>query len=766
MSSKILIHLAITLLLPFFSMGFSNSIEDSRTIEISNNCLSFVFVPSDYNGQTISCHNGADGVLTVSAFGGTPPYSYLWEDNSTNFQRTNLNAGTYSVTVSDANGCNLNSSISLDDPDEISITQNISFPVSCINSTDGILSALATGGTQPYSFEWSNGNTDSFADNLSCGSYQLTVTDANGCTRNAIFSLSCPIVMQVDVAATSDHGGFNVSCPEAADGAAAVVVQFGAPPYQYAWSSGSTDANPTNLTAGINTVSVTDFKGCEVVAFVDMTAPVAMELVPNILSDFEGADVSCENATDGNVLLGVVNGTAPYTFLWGNGETTQEAIALPAGSTGVTVTDTIGCVVESFVDLTGYQIAITPQVISDYNGSAISCNGASDGTIKMDVVAGASSPPNVTYAWSNGHDNELLEGIPAGTYTLTVTSPTGCTAYSELTIDNPDAVEAIALATSDYNGFNISIKGMNNGEAVVTPSGGIAPYNILWDNGETNLENENLYAGTQSVSITDANGCQIQASVELTEPTELEGFADVLSDYNGQDISCIGNDDGQAIAIASGAVPPYTFNWSNATSGDSTSNLGAGTHIVTITDANGATLTTMISLFDPQPIELQMQSTSSTNPPSGTATAVVTGGTAPFQFSWDDELSRTSEMIDQVSPGWYRVTVTDANGCEEVESIEVKQSHEIYCIQENMTITPNGDGRNDYFALNCIHPFNNTVEIYDRWGNLVFNTFDYDGTWNAMKNNKEIPDGGYFYIISVALPTGKRTFKGSLTVIR
>lgn len=748
-----------------FSFGFNADL-DFNPPTSSTNCLSFVFIPSDYNGQAITCPGASDGTLSINAFGGTEPYNYQWEDGTFGINRNNLSAGTYSVTVTDFTGCTLSSSITLADPVGLSITQNIVNPVSCISTPDGILNAGVTGGAAPYSFQWGNGNTAATAEDLTCGIYPLTVTDANGCTKTAIFGLQCPPVMEVNITATSDYNGFNVTCPESTNGIAEASVQNGNPPYSYAWSSGATDMTANNLTAGINTLIVTDDNGCSVTAFVEMTAPDAMQLTTTTLSNYEGFAVSCINAADGSASVSVNNGNMPYSFLWESGETSAQAITLTAGENMVSVTDATGCVVSTAVDLSVYEISISDQIISDYNGVAISCHDASDGIIQANVIAGASSPPNVTYAWSTGADQALLENVSGGTYTLTVTSAFGCTATAESTIEAPAPVQGLTTATSDYNGFNISINGLDDGIATVSPEGGVAPYTVLWDNGETSFENESLAAGTQNVLVTDANGCNTELSVELNQPTVLDGYADVLSDYNGYDITCIGNKDGKAIAFGSGAVPPYTYQWSNNITSDSTVQLEAGTHQVTITDANGATFSTEVTLFDPDPIELELQSTPSSNPGDGTVSVVARGGAAPYHFDWNDPLARTGEELDLLSSGWYRVTATDANGCQEEAQIEVEQSLEILCIKRNMVITPNGDGRNDFLTLSCIHPFSNEVEIYDRWGNLAFKAIDYDGSWNGFKREKEVPDGGYYYIIRVALPTGKRTFKGSLTIIR
>jgi len=755
MSKRIPLSLALILCITCISLAFPD-----------NNCLSFVFVPSDYNGQAISCPGAEDGSLTINVLSGAEPYEFLWDNGTTSATRSNLGAGTYNVTISDAAGCSINASISLQDPTPISITHNVIDPVSCINSADGVLQASATGGAGSYSFQWNNGPQTSLNENLACGNYGVTVTDANGCSEDDFHILSCPPPMNVSITPTSDYNGYHVTCPETNGGAAEVTVSLGADPYTYAWSSGEDADIAQNLSGGINSLTVTDAVGCSIISFVELNTPPTMNLIPNVISDFEGAAVSCIDATDGEVLVGVMNGTAPYNFQWENGQSQALATSLSAGSNAVTVTDASGCQITEEIDLTVYEINMTPEIISDYNGATISCHGASDGIVRMNVEAGASSPANVIYQWNTGQTTDLLSNIPAGTYTLTVTSPFGCSSTKEVTVEQPDQMAAQATATSDYNGYHISINGLSNGAANVLPSGGTAPYYFLWENGATTEDTQNLPSGIQAVSITDANGCITSAQVELNEPTVLDGFADVLSDYHGQDISCFGEEDGRAIAIASGAVPPYTFDWSNSTAGDSTENLSAGNHQVTITDLNGATFVTEVTLTEPQPIEVSINSNASTYPPSGTAKAAATGGTPPFQYSWDDPFLRATEEIDQLEPGWYRVTVTDANGCKAMEIVEIELSNELDCIKKNITITPNDDGRNDYLTLGCIQPFNNTVEIFDRWGNQVFSRNNYEGDWNGLKKNRAVPDGGYFYIISVALPTGKRTFKGSITIIR
>ena len=755
--NKTYLYLFLFIWSPFFLFGSTES-----------SCLSFVFIPSNYNGSAISCTDASDGSLTVNAFGGEAPYSYLWNDGYTGFEKNNLPPGNYSVTVSDINGCSLSSSINLQAPSPLTanafvISNYNGSSVSCINATDGIATVIASGGVFPFEYDWDNGNKFANADDLNCGVHTVTVTDANGCIAIASTNLICPPALNINVNTTSNYNGFNVSCPEAIDGGAIVIPQSGIAPFSYEWSSGETAAQSNNLTSGINGVTVTDALGCSIVSFIDLTAPNEMQTFISILSDFEGAAVSCNNATDGKVAVNVFGGNNPYTFLWDNNETTQTATQLTAGSHTVTITDQSGCMVVETVELTAYEILIEPIIPTN---SSISCNGFNDGSIQMNVTAGASSPPAVSYEWNTGATEALLENISAGTYTLTVTSDFGCTATAQATINDPSPVNALTTIESDYNGYHVSINGKNDGHASIIAAGGVGSYSFIWENGLTGSENNSLSAGTQTVSATDANGCLTEIEFTLTQPDVLEVATDVESDYNGSDITCIENEDGSAIAIPMGGVVPYTYQWSNNTNTKITNDLEAGTHQVTITDLNGATATSEITLYPPDPITTTITGTPSNNPPNGIAKVEVQGGTPPYQYKWNDSFLRESQEINQLAPGWYRVTVTDANGCETMEQIEITQSNEIDCIKEHITITPNGDGKNDLLNLACMHPFQNEIEIFDRWGNTIFTAQDYDGTWNIRKDAQDIPTGGYFYIISVVLPDGKKTMKGSLTIIR
>ena len=766
--NNIYFYIISIILSPFLLFGNTDS---KLSFTENSNCLSFVFIPSNYNGSAISCSDASDGSLTINAFGGTSPYTYQWNDGYTSFEKNNLSPGNYSVTVSDANGCSLSSSISLQAPSPLVanafvVSNYNGSSVSCISANDGIATVSATGGVFPFEYVWDNGNKFSNADDLDCGVHTVTITDANGCSVIASTNLICPPALNANVNIISDYAGFNVSCPEANDGVGIVNSQSGIAPFHYEWSNGETTQQANNLISGTNGVTVTDALGCSIVSFVELSAPNEMQTFTSVLSDYDGEAVSCSNANDGKVAVSVFGGGSPFTFAWDNGETTQTATQLTAGNHDVTITNSSGCtVVESF-ELSAYEIFMEPIIPTNYNGASISCYGLNDGNIQMNVMAGASSPPAVTYAWNTGNTSSMLENIGAGTYTLTVTSEFGCTASAEANISAPNPVNALATIQSDHNGYHVSINGSNDGSASVVAVGGIPPYNFTWENGLTGIENNSLNGGLQNVSITDANGCLEVIEINLSQPTVLEVATDIDANYHGSDISCAGEEDGSAIAFPSGGVAPYTYLWSNNSEEEITADLAAGIHQVTITDANGATAISEITIEAPESITTIITGTSSSNPPNGTAKIEAFGGTPPYRYKWNDTFLRESQQINLLAPGWYRVTVTDANGCEEMDQIEIEQSNEITCIKEHMTVTPNGDGKNDLLNLSCIHTLQNEIEIFDRWGNVIYTARDYDGTWNMRKDGQDIPTGGYYYILSVVLPDGKKTMKGSLTIIR
>lgn len=306
----------------------------------------------------------------------------------------------------------------------------------------------------------------------------------------------------------------------------------------------------------------------------------------------------------------------------------------------------------------------------------ISCNGAADGSITLDVEG--TSPLSVS--WSDGPTSTTRTNLGPGNYTATLTDGTGCTDMVVVTINEPATLVASAVGTSNYNGYNISCNGLSDGEATASAVGGTPPYSYQWNGSagsQTTAVATNLGAGIYSVVVTDANGCSDAANVILTEPPLLTAAITNASDYNGYNISCNGGSDGWATVTGGGGVPPYSYLWSDGQVTATATNMSAGLYGVTITDANGCTATDSILMTEPDPLTIDAGSNQTVYygyPPAECADIAWSGaggGVPPYTISWSDG----GAQMHQVCPGEfttdYVVTITDLNGCEESDTVTI-----------------------------------------------------------------------------------------------
>jgi gliding motility-associated-like protein len=284
-----------------------------------------------------SCEGNIDGEATVTASGGTSPYTYRWSDGQTDATATGLTAGYYEVTVTDDNGCSATTSVLLNDPTGITATITAVTHNDCYNGTSGSATVTADGGSGSYTYSWSDGQTTATAINLAEGTYTVTVDDGS-CTAQAFVEITAPDSLFAEIISSTD-----VSCNGGADGTATVNVSGGTTPYTYAWNDGSsqTTATATDLSAGTYQVTVTDANGCTTTASISIDEPEN----PLEISSATPTNPTCYDAADGSVEITVNGGTTPYSFVWNNGQASQNATGLTEGNYSVTVTDSLGCTV-------------------------------------------------------------------------------------------------------------------------------------------------------------------------------------------------------------------------------------------------------------------------------------------------------------------------------------------------------------------------------------------------------------------------------------
>jgi large repetitive protein len=588
------------------------------------------------------CNGGASGAATVAATGGTPNYTYSWSNGAILATAAGLTAGTYSVTITDANGCTDSSSVVITEPTAVSTSITSQTNVLCNGASTGAAAVSTTGGTNPYNFVWSNGATTassatSSITGLAAGTYGVTSTDANGCTSTASVTITEPTALVASIATQT-----NVACNGGSTGTTTVSVSGGVSPYTYVWSNADTSATTSGLAVGTYTVTTTDANGCTSTASATITEPTAV--IATISSQ---VNVLCNGGANGSATVTSTGGTGTKTYLWSNAATGATATGLAAGSYTVTATDANGCTSIATATITE---PLAPVSLSITSQTSAACNGGTPGSATVVAVGGTGT---ITYLWSNGLSTATASSLPAGSYTVTATDVNACSS----TI--PVVITEITTGVASIAQTNVACNGGSTGSATISIAGGSSPFTYAWSNSSTDSTATGLAQGSYSVSVTDAIGCTSINSVTITEPAAL--IASVTIDSNAL---CNGLSTGGATGTATGGTSPYTYSWSNAATTASITGIAAGTYMLTITDANGCSTSATDSVSEPTALMSMVNIDSNVlcnGGNNGGATATATGGTAPYAYAWSN--ASTTASITGIAAGTYTVTITDTNGC-------------------------------------------------------------------------------------------------------
>lgn len=599
----------------------------------------------------VRCNGAFNGSVSATAGGGTGPYSYNWlPSGGAGASATGLGAGTYTVTVTDANGCTRSASASINEPSAITYTTNTT-PAAC-GVADGSATVTPSGGIGPYSYSWApTGGNGATASNIPAGAYNVTITDANGCTITAAVGVSNTNSATVNINASTD-----VSCNGGSDGTAAASVSGGSAPFTYAWSpAGGSGATAGGLQAGNYTVTVTDINGCSATANIAINEP---PLLTAAISAF--ADVVCAGDATGTATVLANGGSPGYSYAWspaGGGGVT--AANLPGGNYTVTVTDALGCTSTTNVTInepTPVTAAVTP--------TNITCNGATNGS--ANVIPGGGNAP-YSFSWSpTGGSGSSANGLTAGTYTVTVTDASGCTASATANIAEP------APLTASVTSANVSCFGANNGSINASINGGTAPLSYSWSpSGGNGASAAGLGQGSYTVTVTDASGCTVSATAAITEPAQINVLI-----TNSTSLLCNGDSNGSASASANGGAGTLTYSWSPTGGSTNTAGgLAAGTYTVTVTDGSGCTNTAAVAINEPPLLTSAIIASNNllcNGSADGSATVAANGGTAPYSYSWSPSVG-VGTTVTGLSGGSYSVTITDGNGCTSTSNITITE---------------------------------------------------------------------------------------------
>lgn len=667
---------------------------------------------------------------------------------------TNAPSGTFPILVEDGSGTSLviENTNNLDPCGtttctNLDVTISVQSDVQCAGDNDGSATVSATNGNGNYTYTWTPGNLNGATqNNLAAGSYTVDVVDTDGCDGSVVVQIDEPAPLDLTMSSTDATCGVN-------DGTAEVNVSGGTGTYSYSWNpGGETTAIITDLSAGSYEVTVTDGNSCVETGTVTVNSTNA----PTISVE-STEDVSCFGGDDGSAEVSASGGVPGYTFTWNPGGLTgAQQNDLEPGIYTVTVEDNDGC-----VNSTSVEINEPDEIVLNTSSTPSSCT-VDDGEASVSV-AGGTGP--YTYEWSpNGETTDNITGVGAGVYSVEVTDSEGCTATSNV---NVNSVNGPIISIDNVD--NISCSGEDDGAITISVSGGTAPFSYDWSPaGGTAPTAENLPPGTYTVTVTDDAGCTSIEQVDIIETNPI------LVDETIIPSDC-GENNGSIDLTVSGGTGSFTYDWSpNVSFGDQASNLGGGDYTVTVTDANGCSITQTYTVEEIGGIDVFIIPESSTVfEGESVILSVETNPNAVItEYNWSpaDGLNCTDCSNPVATPSEdiiYTVDIVTEDGCEgsAQTTFEVLEACKGAFLPN--IFSPNNDGNNDEFCVQGECVIGIELSIYNRWGERVYYSTNPDDCWSGRFKGKPVNSGVFAYKARINLINGDELFEsGNITLVR
>jgi gliding motility-associated-like protein len=739
----------------------TNCIGESFILEVTVN-------PS-INSNTVvinnSCFESNDASITTNSIGGVPfktgnPYLIFWTGpngfTATNATILNLEAGLYILRIEDRTGFFITEEWRVTQPDLLVITKDVEKNISCFQGNDGAIAVTISGGTMPYTFNWTTSDGSGIVLNtknqniLTAGSYRLEIIDKNNCIIIEDFILTEPEGLKIETTFKQE-----ILCFGDATGAIEIDVSGGTKTetssgifdYLYSWSGPngftSSSKNINNLLVGTYKVAVTDNLGCKINAEIIINQSSEIEI------NYIKTDVTCYGETNGSIDVSVIGGVAPYQISWSSLANGFSLSNLSADTYIATITDGNNCVKQVSIIIEQPLFFIDPVV------SPISCNDENDGAIDLNLTGGI-APFFVT--WNDDASAGVQRNnLAAGTYTVIIIDSdiNQCPIEQTFIFTNPSA---IAVSTTVVNAIDCDI--VNSGRIDLEISGGTIPYSFLWNNNDTTEDLEDIPPGDYSVEITDANGCKVvrQFNIFRQEPLNITFEETTITDCDLKTVSK------QTEAIVTGGYLPYSYSWSAGTVSEPDNTMMTtsqnGSYNLTITDKQGCTesksfivdvptigdidfrynafaLTTYDLLSIEDPIQF-------TNLSTGDFTSVK------WDFGDGSPTSNEENSIhtyDAVGSFKVLLTIVFNAGCTEIfeRTVAITQG---YSLIHPTAFTPNNDGYNETIRPSSRGFTNLKMTIYNTWGTVVYTEEGINLTgWNGVLGNKPAENGNYLMVV-------------------
>lgn len=517
--------------------------------------------------------------------------------------------------------------------------------------------------------------------------------------------------------------------------------------YTIQWFDGLTTALHPNLSAGTFFVKITDQTGCLANYFVTITEP------DPLLVTSEVTDLRCYEVPEGAIELTVTGGNLGYSYLWSNGETSDNIASLLAGTYSVKIEDSKNC------SVTNSSVVKQPrQLQSSYEVKNVSCYGGSDGFIDLTAFGGS---PFYVYKWDDGTTLQDVYNLKAGIHNVTTTDANGCPLLTSILITQPDPISTTKNIT------DVKCYGFKDGIIDQAVSGGVLPYTFKWSTpeivlGQTGEDLSGIPVGTYYVLIKDFYQCKFYDTMKVKESFLL------VTNLAITDATCYDSSNASIDLTVTGGLPPYTYLWSSGQTSQDIAGVHAGIYNVLIDDVNGCTALVQGEIKQPDNLTFgfAVSEVSCKDNDDGKIVMFNSGATAPYTYSWSN--GATSKDLSDLLGNNYTIVVTDAHTCPFSATVTVPTNPKacINLVTIPNAFSPNGDNTNDVWIIRDSDLYPNIhVKVINQWGETIFSSTGYQTPWDGTFKGNNVSSGTYYY--EVNLQSGEdEPFSGTLTVIR
>lgn len=665
--------------------------------------------------STPKCFNSSEGKVKALVTGGIQPYTYMWNNQISGEEISNLYPGNYLFTAKDKNNCAVSNIITIAKPSELHIDDVTLVNPKCFNQNSGSIKLIVSGGQLPYKFTLGgDDNSTGEFNNLVANNYSISVADANNCSiSTSSLQLVNPDSMDITASITQPK------CFASSEGSINLSVKKGTQPYKFSWDKSLLNTNLlTGLTSGIYNVTVSDANNCSAVRTYKVDEPLPLNI-----DKITKVNPTCFKSNNGSLNVEVSGGKSPYLINWknSNGIYLNSTTSLSADTYTAEIFDQNYCFISENYNL------VSPEKI-DADIIEISdpkCYNESSGYIRVQPKGGNGA--NYSVVWLNETTNENIvssEGLKAGKYKLTITDDKSCSSSISYTLSNPRPIDINAeiLNQPSCNGFS-------DGSIEIIATGGTGLLSYYWGAIAGTAKKNGLISGSYTCKVKDDNGCYVEKSFDLSEPKPIN--ISVLK----SDPLCYASGTGSIEVSVSGGKGGILYNWSDNKTYNipSRKNLSAGVYIINASDINNCKATKSVELKQPEKLLFDNFTVSQPkcyNAADGSILSQVIGGVKDYKLSW---FERTSKQLfsngNSLKSGIYNLSVTDANNCKldtTVQLLNPVQLGATYVIIEpscklsndgSLTVIPKG-GFPDYSVLISGKPFSGTYNaliagIYD-----------------------------------------------------